>query len=55
MKDEIFESFFEKLNEDEEISEETVDRLKELRPSGDLGSREEIIKALRLGEDSGED
>lgn len=49
IKQEIFEEFFEKLEKDEEISNLLVAKLRELWKSGDMNSREEIFKAIKMG------
>jgi len=54
--EEIFEEFFEKLEEDESFPASVVEELKKLWESGVIASQEKILEAIeRGGENVGKD
>ena len=53
VEEEIFESFFEKLNADEKFPNEVVKELRKLWESGEIASEERILEAIEEGVENG--
>lgn len=49
IKEDIFEDFFRKLAEDEEIPDSIVNELKELWKNGEIVSQEKILEVIEKG------
>ena len=49
IQEEIFEGFFDKLEEDEEIPQKIIEELKKLRENGEIMSQEKIFDLIKKG------
>ena len=52
IKDEIFDEFFKKLENDEKISVDTVQELKKLIEMGNINSQKEILEIIQRGREN---
>ena len=49
VEEDVFEEFFKRLNEDEEVPENVIFELKRLLKGGDIFDKESILKAIIVG------
>ena len=49
IKEEIFEDFFKKLEDDNEFPNSIIEELKKLLKSGEIASQEKILDAIKRG------
>jgi len=52
IQEDIFQEFFEKLEEDETFPASVVEELKKLLESGSIASQEEILEAIERGSEN---
>lgn len=52
IKEEIFEEFFKKLEEDDKLSLDTIQELRELIEKGEINLQEEILKIIQRGREN---
>ena len=52
IKEEIFEEFFKKLEDDDKMSLDTIQELRELIEKGEINLQEEILKIIQRGREN---